>query len=128
MKVIIAGSRSVTDYNIVKSAVEKSGWFDKITEIVSGCARGVDQLAIRFAKEHNIPVAKFPADWKKYNKSAGYIRNAEMAEYGDALIAIHRDNSRGTANMIKVMEKKGKPVFIQQVYDYSQNKWMILEE
>lgn len=115
MKVIIAGSRSVTDYNIIKSAVEKSGWFDDITEIVSGCARGVDQLAIRFAKEHNILVAKFPADWEKYDKSAGYIRNAEMAEYGDALIAIHRDNSKGTAGMIKVMEKKGKPVFIQQV-------------
>jgi len=115
MKLIIAGSRTITDYNIVKSAVEKSGWFDDITKIVSGCARGVDQLAIRFALENDIPVTKLPADWDKHGRSAGYIRNAEMGEYGDALIAIHKDNSKGTANMIKVMEKKGKPVFIQQV-------------
>ncbi len=121
MKVIIAGSRSITDYQTVKSAVEKSGWFDKITEIVSGCARGVDQLAIRFALEHDMPIAKFPADWDKHGRSAGYIRNAEMADYGDALIAIHIDNSKGTANMIKVMEKRGKPVFTQRVWDYSGN-------
>jgi len=115
MKVIIAGSRTITDYNLIKSAVEKSGWFDKITEIISGCARGVDQLAIRFAKEHNIPVAKFPADWDKHGRGAGYIRNAEMGEYGDALIAIHRDNSKGTANMIKVMENKGKLIYIDKL-------------
>jgi len=115
MKVIIAGSRTITDYTLVKLAVEKSGWFDKITEIVSGCARGVDQLAIRFAMEHNLPVAKFPADWDKYKNSAGYIRNAEMGEYGDALIAIHKDSSKGTANMIKVMENKDKLVFIDKL-------------
>jgi len=115
MKVIIAGSRIINDYKSVKSAVEKSSWFDKITEIVSGCARGVDQLAIHFAWINDIPVAKFPADWKKYGMGAGHIRNAEMAEYGDALIAIIKDNSKGTANMIEVMKKKGKLVYIYKL-------------
>ena len=115
MKVIIAGSRTITDYNLVKLAVEKSGWFDEITEIVSGCARGVDQLAIRFAKEHNIPIAKFPADWDKHGRGAGYIRNAEMGKYGDALIAVIKDDSPGTTNMVKVMDKKGKLVFVDKL-------------
>ena len=115
MKVIIAGSRTITNYEIVKLAIEKSGWFDKITKIISGCARGVDQLAIRFAEEYDISIAKFPAEWKRYGMSAGYIRNAEMAKYGDALIAIIKDNSKGTANMIEVMERKGKLVYIYKL-------------
>ena len=114
MKTIIAGSRTITDYQIVKTAIENSGWLGKITLIVSGCARGVDQLALRFARENSIPTAKFPANWKKYGKSAGHRRNADMADYADALIAVQLNNSPGTTNMIDTMGNRGKLVYIDK--------------
>ena len=111
MKVIIAGSRTVVDYSYVKQVVIDSGWVDEITEIVSGMARGVDTLGIRFAKENNIPVKEFPAEWKVYGKAAGYKRNFQMATYSDGLIAIHANNSKGTGHMINTMLEMSKPVF-----------------
>ena len=86
MKVIIAGGRNITDYNIVKTAYHKSGF--QATEIVSGAARGVDYLGELFAKDNCIAIRSFPADWNKYGKRAGPLRNLQMAEYADALIAV----------------------------------------
>ena len=57
MKTIIAGSRDLTDYNLVKLAVEESGF--EIAEVVSGGARGVDRLGERWAKEHGVPIKRF---------------------------------------------------------------------
>ncbi len=110
MKTIIAGSREITDYKIVKKAIKKSGF--KITEVVSGKARGVDTLGEKWAKEHNIPIKKFPADWEKYGRSAGPIRNQEMAKYADALIAIPLPEGKGTQHMIKTARKDGIKVFV----------------
>jgi len=111
MKVIIAGSREIFDYNIVKEAIEESKF--EITEVVSGTARGVDSLGERWAYEHKIPVKRFPADWDKHGKAAGIIRNSEMANYGEALIAIWDGESRGTKNMIDTAKKKNLQVFIK---------------
>jgi len=126
MKTIIAGSRSITDFSTVEKAVEESGWKNKITEIVSGCARGIDKLGEMWARNHGIPVKRFPADWDKHGRSAGYRRNIDMAKYGDALVAIWRNNSKGTANMVNTMKKLGKPIYIHYVQDYNQNAWMII--
>ncbi|OYT14606.1 MAG: hypothetical protein B7C24_17425 [Bacteroidetes bacterium 4572_77] len=114
MKVIIAGSRTIADYNIVKNAIKQSGWLDEITIIVSGGARGVDQLALKFAEDYNITTTVFHPDWKKYRKGAGYKRNVEMANYGDRLIAIQRNFSKGTDHMIETMLKMNKKVFLNQ--------------
>jgi len=115
MKTITAGSRLITAFSIVEKAVEESGWKNKITEVVSGCARGVDKLGEMWARNHGIPVKRFPADWDKHGKSAGYKRNIEMSEYGDALIAIWIDSSKGTAHMVNTMKKLGKPTYIHQI-------------
>jgi hypothetical protein len=89
MKLIIAGSRSITDYTIVKRAINRLLINPTdINEIVSGTARGVDRLGERYAKEHGIKITKFPANWNKYGKRAGYLRNEQMAKYADVLIAI----------------------------------------
>lgn len=109
MKVIIAGSRGINDYAIVKQAIINSGF--RISEVVSGGCRGVDKLGERWGKENRLPVKVFPADWSM-GKSAGPIRNAKMADYADALIAIWANNSRGTANMIDQAEKNGLLVFV----------------
>lgn len=99
MKVIIAGSRSfqATQEDVLLLDSYKS----KITEVVSGRAKGADAFGESWAEWNNIPVKKFPANWDLYGKSAGIIRNREMASYADGLIAFIKDNSRGTTNMIK---------------------------
>lgn len=86
MKVIIAGSRFITDKEAVKHAIELSK-FD-ITEVVSGNARGVDVVGEAIAEEMGIPIKRFLPDWGKHEKAAGPIRNSEMVKYADALIAV----------------------------------------
>jgi hypothetical protein len=68
--------------------------------IISGTCRGADLLGEQYARENNLPVYRFPANWKKYGKTAGYLRNRKMAEKADALVAFWDGKSRGTANMI----------------------------
>jgi hypothetical protein len=77
--VIIAGCRDIYDYEAVRRAVENSGF--QVTEVVSGCATGVDTLGERWAEENGVPVKRFPADWNKYGKAAGGMRNGDMAVY-----------------------------------------------
>lgn len=113
MKTIIAGSRHVDDYELVKRAIEESGF--EITEVVSGVAKGVDTLGENWADANDIPVKRFPALWHKldvpgavvrtnsygkYNAAAGGIRNQQMAEYADALIVVWDGKSKGTGDMI----------------------------
>ena len=112
MKTIIAGSRNIIDYELVKQAIEESGF--AITEVISGDARGVDQLGSRWANEKGIAVRHFPAQWEKQGRAAGHIRNGQMANVADALIAI-TTGSPGTASMIKKAQKKGLQIFIKQV-------------
>lgn len=109
MKVIIAGTRDIKDYTLVVRAIEDSGWKDKITEVVSGCATGIDTLGEQWARANNIPVKEMPADWSSYGNSAGPMRNRKMAEYADAAIVIWDGKSRGTRNMIENMIRRKKP-------------------
>ena len=84
MKYIVAGGRDFNNGVIVKTVLNS---FQDIDMIVSGDARGADFLGIMYATEKNIPIKHFPAQWDIYGNAAGYIRNAEMGEYGDILIA-----------------------------------------
>lgn len=113
MKVIIAGSRNGISYSDVKKAIEDSGF--KITEVVSGTARGVDRFGEQWAIENNITVKPFPADWNTYGKRAGYLRNTQMADYADALIAVWDGESRGTKHMIEEAKRKGLEWFVHLV-------------
>lgn len=110
MKVIIAGSRTIQDWDVVAQAIKNAPF--KITEVVSGGAQGVDYLGECLAELHGMSLKQFPADWHKHGRAAGPIRNKEMAQYADGLIAIWDGDSRGTANMIHEMEKLKKPVHI----------------
>ena len=115
MKVIIAGSRDIEDFDLVVQAVEDSGF--EITEVVSGKARGIDSLGEKWALENDIPVKEFPAAWRvdgRYNPNAGPERNIQMARYADALIAITYGSS-GTSHMIKVAKMQGLQVHILMV-------------
>jgi len=104
MKIVIFGSRGIEDIRAVESAMEACGMASLVTEIVSGGARGVDRLGERYARQYGILCKIFPAQWAKYGKSAGPLRNAEMAKYADYGVAVWDGVSRGTAHMLKLME------------------------
>ena len=105
MKVIIAGSRDFDDYEVLRNYCDHVLQNQTDIEIVSGTARGADQLGERYAKERGYSVKQFPADWDKHGRSAGYIRNEEMAKYGDALIAFWNGMSKGTEHMINLAKQ-----------------------
>lgn len=110
MKTIIAGSRAIADYALVAAACRDCGW--TITEVVCGCARGVDTLGELWAKRNGVAVRHFPANWALHGKSAGFIRNKEMIRYADALIAIWDGESRGTSHTIQEARKRGLSVYV----------------
>lgn len=113
MKVIVAGSRAITDKAEVAKAIESTKL--KITEVVIGNARGVDAIAENYANIIHANVKVFPAQAEKYGQPAGRIRNEQMAKHADALIAIWDGQSTGTRDMIRAMNKEGKPVYLYLV-------------
>ena len=118
MKTIIAGPRNFSDYNkLLKVFLLYPDLEKNITEIVSGKAKGVDTLGERWAIENKIPIKSFPADWNKYGNSAGPIRNLQMANYADALIALWDDISKGTGDMIEKAKNKGLKILIYYFND-----------
>ena len=112
-KVIIAGSRGFSNYDLLKSKMDYflSNITDEI-QIVSGTARGADQLGERYAAEQGYSIQRFPADWEHEGKSAGYKRNVKMAEYADALVAFWDGRSRGTGHMISLARMRNLQVRI----------------
>lgn len=107
LKVIVAGSRGFDDYELLQDRLDFYLVYQSDVEIVSGTARGADQLGERYAFERGYAVKQFPADWDTYGKSAGYRRNAEMAEYADAAIIFWDGKSRGSKHMIDLAKAKG---------------------
>lgn len=109
VRCIIAGGRDFTDATILwKKCFELFvlGRFLDTIEIISGGAKGADKLGEKFARVHKIKIKKFPAHWQIFGPAAGAIRNAEMAEYANMLIAFWDGKSRGTAHMIETARKK----------------------
>jgi hypothetical protein len=103
MRTIIAGSRSCTDYNILLRALGEINWTP--TLVLSGCARGVDLMGERWANENNLPIEYYPAQWERYGRRAGHMRNAEMIKHGQALLAIWDGRSKGTRDIISLAKK-----------------------
>lgn len=114
MKVVVAGSRDFKDIELVYSFINQCPF--KITELVSGGAAGVDRIGEMWAEENNVPTKKFIPEYHSLNPIvAPLLRNVEMAEYADALIAIWKDRSNGTKHMIEQMIKRNKPYVVMEV-------------
>nr|NIQ79998.1 DUF2493 domain-containing protein [Anaerolineae bacterium] len=77
------------------------------TEIISGTAKGADQTGEQWAKQNGVQVRRFPADWKKFGRKAGFRRNHQMLEEATALVAFWDGKSRGTKHMIEIAKKRG---------------------
>jgi hypothetical protein len=107
IKVIIAGGRDFDDYHrLCKVCDEILKKYSNI-EIVSGAYKGADLLGEKYAAERNYFIKQFPADWRRYGKSAGQKRNTVMANYADILIAFWDGKSKGTKNMIDLATQAG---------------------
>lgn len=79
---LVAGTRTFNDYELLSKKIKQlTIRYGNNICIVSGGAKGADTLAEKYAKEHNLEFVKFPAQWDKYGKSAGFIRNEEMHHF-----------------------------------------------
>lgn len=108
MKLIIAGSRSFQNYEVLRAEVMRFILNNKDNEdivIISGKAIGADLLGERFAAEYDLKLIEMPADWDKHGKSAGYIRNKEMAKIATHCICFWDGESRGTKHMIDLAKE-----------------------
>lgn len=136
MKLVIAGSRSITDYNILRKAIIQSGIWEahkRAIEVVSGKADGVDTLGEEFASKAGlIDPHEFPANWddvdapgavvryvkygkhkgKPFNVLAGSWRNQEMANFADAALVVWDGKSTGSLDMVHKMLALDKPCYL----------------
>lgn len=119
IKLIVAGTRTFTDYQYVKDKIEdllkSKSLSNKEIEIITGGARGVDTLAERWARENNVKCTVVKADWGIYGKSAGPRRNQVMTEIGDILLAFWDGKSRGTKDMIAKAKGKKIDIYIRYI-------------
>ena len=108
-KVIIAGSRNFSNYKLLKETCDKILHEKRKTHnvvIISGGARGADKAGEKYAQDNDLDLEIYPANWKKYGKSAGFRRNEQMAEVADAVIAFWNGESHGTKHMIDIASEK----------------------
>jgi predicted Rossmann fold nucleotide-binding protein DprA/Smf involved in DNA uptake len=108
MNTAVVGSRSFQDYSFLQEILEG---YD-ISKIVSGGARGADQLAERYAAEKGIPTQIFKPDLVRHGKSNPYAGNHSIIDASEQVVAFWDGKSRGTSHSIKYAQKTGKKVFI----------------
>ncbi len=113
MRALCCGDRNWSSYEIIRRELEK---LDDNTTIIEGCANGADSISGYIARQLKYRVLEFPADWKKYGRAAGPIRNKQMLDEGDPdlVLAFHTDiqKSKGTKNMIEQAEKRGIKIIL----------------
>ena len=110
MKAAVIGSRTFDDYCLLKKTLDEL--YPQIDLIVSGGASGADSLAERYAKEEGIRTLIFKPDWKKFGRAAGMIRNKDIVENSDIVIAFWDGVSRGSKNSIDYAIKLNKKLKI----------------
>ena len=106
MKVIIAGNRTFNNKQLLFDTMDNLDI--KIDEVVCGEATGADSIGKEWAIKNEIAVKSFPAEWDKYGRLAGPIRNQDMGNYADYLIAFWDGESVGTKYMFTYMQQIGK--------------------
>lgn len=113
MKVIIAGSRSINDYNLLLEAITESK-FD-ITTVISGASPGVDLLGEKYAQAHGLPIKHYVPKWKEFFEHAEEMRNSDMAANADACLVIWSGSSPGTKSLIIQAAKRNIPIFVKTI-------------
>ena len=118
VKVVVAGCRYYDDYSEAKEYIDLCLADIKNENdiiIVSGGAKGADTLGERYAKENDFKIEKYPANWEKYGKSAGPMRNKKMAQSSDMVICFWDGESRGTRSMIEYANEYKRKLFVKTI-------------
>ena len=114
MRILICGDRNWTDVDMIRKRLVDYG--RDVDTVIEGEARGADRFARGVAESMGLKVMPFPADWTKYHKAAGAIRNQQMLDEGkpDEVWAFHDDlgNSKGTKDMVDRARKAGLPTWL----------------
>ena len=116
-RVIVTGSRCFNDFGFLKQELDKlfnenEEFVGKEIKIISGVALGTDALAIDYADKHKLTKILFPANWKRYPRIAGFLRNEDMLSVATHLVAFWDGESTGTRHMIEIAKGKGVPVWV----------------
>jgi hypothetical protein len=110
--IAVVGSRDFQDYALLCCTLDKIRARYPDCTLVSGGAQGADTLASQYSQEHGIPIRVFWADWNRYGKAAGPIRNREIVEAADIVVAFWDGKSRGTKSTISIAKSWGRKVQI----------------
>jgi len=109
MKILVCGGRDFNNQAIFNQAMEH--YIPKTTLVIHGAAKGADTLADNWAKENGLPIEAYPANWDKYGKRAGYIRNVQMLNEGKPDMVIAFPGGKGTEMMINLAHAAKVPVW-----------------
>lgn len=111
MKWLVTGGRSITDVSLIEEHLDTMfKKYGKPEVLIHGDCSGVDKISGSWAEKNKITVKTFPAEWKRYGRAAGPIRNRQMADEcskEDLCVSVWNGSSSGTKDMLGVCEKKG---------------------
>jgi hypothetical protein len=111
MRILITGSRDWANWNLLNNTLNEYANEHDIVIVHGDCPTGADAMAQRWASNQKVQVERYPANWKRYGRSAGPIRNQEMVDLGaDICIAFPLPQSRGTIHCMNAARKAGIPV------------------
>lgn len=105
MRVLICGGRTFSDAGFLKASLDQFHAYYGFTLLIHGASQGADTLAANWALARGLPVKAFNAQWSKYGRRAGYIRNARMLEAGPKLV-IAFPGGKGTQMMVRLAKNK----------------------
>ena len=111
MRVAVIGSRGFDNYELVSKTLSNID----ITLLISGGAKGADSLGERYANEKNIETLIFKPDWEKHGKAAGMIRNTDIVNNAELIIAFWDEISKGTKDSITKAKKLGKKILVVNI-------------
>lgn len=117
-RIIIGGYRNFNDYEVFKNFVDSCIGDENEITVLSGYCKGADLMAEQYAKEKGLSLELYPAEWEKYGKAAGPIRNKQMVEKADMVIAFVCERAKGTKNLISQAKKLNKKVFVKNIGEF----------
>lgn len=112
--VLICGSRNINQLNISRYIKN----IDKIQKIVHGGCRGIDTVADSWAKANNIEIIVYKPNYKVYGKRAPLVRDEEMVDFADVVIAFYDGKSKGTAYTFNYAKNKNRKVIIHLIQEF----------
>src|SRR5919199_6060477 len=119
MKVVITGSRGITDFSLVETAMRLSGLEGRITQVALRGSSGIAHLGEQYADQHDIPLRRFDPIWSpggRRDNRAELKRDEDLASYADAAVAVWDRRSGDNQHLIRTMVGLGKETL---VYDES---------